>query len=157
MLAVLLVSSPAYATLYYWNSGNEPLTASDDGDKKAAGYGSWKIGTTVNGTRSQAYGYLKDLDDNGHNVYFELFTQTNAGYCIQPGYTSCDSKWYTWKSQFSDFDKETWGKDYWSSEFYASTSVNPDADYARARMRVSESNWGADTHSGSTYTKGNRY
>lgn len=154
---VLLMSSPADAKLRAWNSKATPLTVSDGSTKKGAGYGTWKIGTTVNGTRSQAYGYLKDLDNNGHNVYFELFTQTNAGHCIAPQYTQCDAQYYHWRAQFSDFDKETWNNDYWSGEFYASTDVNPSGNYSRARMRVSESNGGPDTHSGSKYTKGNPY
>lgn len=157
-LAVLLMSTPAFAAARHWNSRANPLIASDGGHDKAAGYGTWTIGVTKNGTRSQAYGYLKDLESNGKNVYFELFTQSNAGYCVQPQYTSCSADWYGYESQFSGFDKETWNHDYWNdTAFYASTSVNPSGDFARGRMQVSESNWGPDTHSGSTYTKGKPY
>ena len=152
-----VVPSATAATVRYWNSQSNPLIASDSGAKKAAGYGKWTIGTTSNGTRSQAWGYLKDLDANGKNVYFELFTQTNAGYCLQPDYTSCNAKYYEWNSAFSDFNKETWNRNYWSPEFYTSTNLNPSGNYARARMQVSESNSGPDTHSGDSFTKGNAY
>lgn len=140
-----------------WNKEDEPLIAKDDGKKKASGYGYWNIGTTSNGTRSRAYGYLKDNHKNGHNVFFELFTQTNSGICFAPQYTECSSKYYTYDKQFSEFNKETWNGDYWSHKLYASTGVSSGGNYARASMRVGESNKGPDLHSGPTLTKGNKY
>lgn len=141
----------------YWNSYNTPLTVSDDGQEKGQGYGTWKIGTTVNGTRSQSWGYLRDRHDNGHKVYFELKTYVNAGLCYSPEYTSCTAQWYYHAKQFSDFNKETWSGSSWSPEFYASTDVSAAASNARGRFTVAESNGGPDLHSGEKYTWGNRY
>lgn len=157
MLAITVISSPAYAVVRNWNSKLVPLQAKDGSTKKASGYGTWKIGTTSSGTRSQAYGYLRDDDSNGYNVYWELFTYVNAGSCFQPDYTSCTAHYYYYDQQFSNFNKETWNHNYWSGQFYGSTSVASDGDFARAQMQVSESNSGPDTHSGYTYTKGNHY
>ncbi|WP_377324603.1 hypothetical protein ACFJIY_07095 [Pimelobacter simplex] len=155
---VLVLGPPADAKVRKWNSLETPLTAYDNGKAKASGYGTWQIGTTVNGTRSQAYGYLRDRDTTNDNaVYFELFTQTNAGTCLAPEYTSCSASYFTYASQFSDFDKETWRKGTWSPRFYASTALNPSGSYARALMQVSESNSGPDSHSKNTFTKGNPY
>lgn len=154
--AVVGSGGPAVAELY-WAKKNYPLVASDNGVRKAAGAGRWTYGNTENGTRSKAYGYLKDLQANGKNVYFELFTWTNSGYCLQPDYTQCSAEYYLWASQYSNFDKETWDRNYWSPEFYASTSVNPSGDYLRAHMQVSESNSGPDTHSGFIILEGRPY
>lgn len=156
LMAAAFMASPASAARY-WNSRTTPLQATDDGDKKASGYGRWQIGTTIHGTRSQAYGYLRDDDANGKNVYFKLTTQTNSGYCIQPDFTQCNAEYFYYAEAFSDFDKETWNKDYWSPEFYTSTAVSDSGSYARAKMTVHESNGGPDTNSGATYTKGYAY
>lgn len=159
ILACLTTAMPAYAATRSWNSASKPLTAyNGNGIALAKGYGTWKIGTTANGTRSQAYGYLKDTAPrNGYRVYFELFTWVNSGYCIQPEYTSCNAKYFYYAKQFSDFDKETWGSDYWSPRFYASAGLPGSASYARAEMQVAESNKGPDTDSGSTFTTGSKY
>lgn len=144
-------------TLRNWNSLSTPLTVKDDGREKGQGYGTWKIGTTTNGTRSQAWGYLRDRHANGYKVFFELQTYTNAGICFSPEYTSCQADWYYYAQQFSDFNKETWSGSSWSPEFYSSTGVSANASYARGRFRVGESNKGPDLHSGPKYTKGNKY
>lgn len=156
--AGVATAAPAYAATRYWNSQSSPLTAYSGDKKLAQGYGTWNIGTTTNGTRSRAYGYLRDPQpSNGYKIYFELFTQTNSGYCIQPDYTSCNAQYYYYAKQFSDFDKETWGSSSWSPQFYASTGVASSGNYARAQMQVAESNYGPDSDSGSTFTKGNAY
>lgn len=155
-LAGLAITAEA-GELRYWNSYSTPLTVSDDGREKGQGYGTWKIGTTVNGTRSQSWGYLRDRHDNGHKVYFELKTYRNSGSCVSPEYTSCKADWYYHAKQFSDFNKETWSGSSWSPEFYASTGVSDSASYLRGRFTVAESNGGPDLHSGPKYTWGNRY
>jgi len=158
MAIVVATTAPAYAATRSWNSKAKPLTAYQDGKAMAQGYGTWKIGTTSNGTRSQAYGHLRDrAPRNKRNVYFELFTWVNAGYCLQPEYTSCNQKFFYWRKQFSNSNKETWNQNTWSPTFYASTSVSPRGNYARAQMQVSESKRGPDLKSGFTYTKGNKY
>jgi hypothetical protein len=111
----------------------------------------------VNGTRSQAWGYLRDRHNNGNKVFFELITQTNSGICVSPEYTQCEADWYYYDDQFSDFNKETWSGTSWSPEFYASTGVKDSGSYARGRFTVGESNGGPDLHSGPKYTKGNEY
>ncbi len=157
--AVTTIAVPAYAATYSWNSKSNPLTARNgDGDALAQGYGTWKIGTTSSGTRSQGYGYLRDAKEkNGYRVYFELHTYVNSGLCIAPQYTSCSSKYFFWAKQFSDFNKETWGRGSWSPQFYSSTSVDPGGDFARAGFEVAESNKGPDSQSGMTLTRGNKY
>lgn len=155
---VAVLGAPAEAKVRSWNDATTPLTVFEGGKAKGAGYGTWQIGTTVNGTRSQAYGYLRDRDPgNGYKVYFELITQSNSGICLSPEYTSCTAEFYDGARQFSDFDKETWGKSSWSPRFYASTAVSPSGSFARARMRVGESNKGPDSHSKNKLTKGNPY
>lgn len=153
-----LVPADADAANRYWNSKSSPLTAYDGGKAKAQGYGYWKIGTTQNGTRSQAFGYLRDADTkNGYKVYFQLRSHFNAGYCVQPKYTSCNATWYAGSSAHSEFNKETWGSSKWSGRLYTSTGVSGAGSYARAQMQVAESNKGPDSFSGSTYTLGNKY
>lgn len=95
--AVALASPSDAAKKRKWNSKSTPLTLKDGDVLKAQGYGKWTIGTTSSGTRSQAWGYLRDRHANGFNVFYRLDTYTNAGYCLSPEYVSCDQVWYPWK------------------------------------------------------------
>lgn len=159
VVAGVASTAPAYAATRSWNSKSKPLTTRNgNGKALAQGYGTWKVGTTSSGTRSQTYGYLRDADSgNGYKVYFEMETYVNSGYCLQPQFTSCSGKYYKLANQFSNFNKETWGSGSWSPRFYASTKLDPVADYARAALHTAESNKGPDSKSGKFFTKGNKY
>ena len=52
--------------------------------------------------------------------------------CVAPEYTSCTASYFGWRSQFSNFDKETWERDKWpATSFYASTDLNPSGQRSR--------------------------
>lgn len=159
LLGVAVAPNAFAGTLRYWNSQSNPLTVVNEGGHAAGqAYGNWNIATGGTGTESQARGYLKDLlPSNGYNVYFKLETWTNAGYCIQPDYTSCNQKYFYYDQEFSGGTKETWNQNYWSPQYLAATKLDPGGDYARAEMYVSESNNFGDPYAGPTYTKGNPY
>ena len=159
LLGVAVAPQAVASTVRSWNSSTTPLTVKNEGGTPAGqGYGNWTIATGGTGTESKAYGYLRDLlPGNGYNVYFKLETWTNAGYCVQPEYTSCSSQYYYYAQQFSGGTKETWNQNYWSPKYLAATRLNPSGSYARAHMFVQESNNFGDPWSGPTITSGIAY
>lgn len=114
-----------------WNSQSTPLTVSDYGSTGKA-YGTWKIYNSSNGTRSHASAYSKLKNAHNHEVYIELNTQVNAGYCTTVSkYLTCTQKYWSHASDESDHHAS-------SSYVYkpASTGVAGDADYARGRVKT---------------------
>lgn len=109
------------------------------------------------GLRSRVYAKLKYVPDtrDEDGIYAELRPQYNAGYCIAPDYTSCTAQW------FDDEHVKTtrWKEDYFSTYLTASRNVSPNADFARALVRICEDipSWPDDCISGWAYTKGNAY
>lgn len=154
MIAVIGMSSFAHAKgeYHFWNTSSNPLTVTGYGSTGYA-YGDWRIADTSNGTRSILRSRLKYNDADNHKVYVQWETWTNAGYCAQPDYTSCDQAYYYWAmDETSHQNEESWT---WHSD---STSLNPAADYARARIAVRlDIPWRPDPISGWVLTRGSNY
>ena len=132
--AALAVVAPsiAYAKGEYktWNSASNPLVASGYGSK-AYGYGQWRVADGSSGTRSYFDARVKYSNADNHTKYGKFTTQTNAGICVAPEYTSCTASYYSWASAataHSNVAGYQW--------LYANTSLNSSGNYARALAYV---------------------
>ncbi|QOQ39539.1 hypothetical protein [Trueperella pecoris] len=76
-------------------------------------------------------GYVKINNADDHKAMLELVTYVNSGLCFAPQYTNCNQQYY-WhqraNSQRVAFPAY--------QRVAATTSLSPNADYARARIRV---------------------
>lgn len=154
-LMVLASATPAHAlnTVRSWASSSSPWVVYVDDVAQGAAYGNWRLTYQSSSLRSLANGYVKDYRVGGASVYFELRTQTNAGICISPGWTSCNQPWNT----YANDDSSHSNSDLWVSTS-ASTSVHSNADYARGLLRTCEEvNYVPDDCSGWFYTQGDSY
>jgi len=151
---VILTAPAGWAidTLRSWNSSTTPLTASGYGST-GYGYGQWKVSTGTDGTKSRLYANIKLNNADNHTVYAKLKTQSNAGSCFAPDYTSCVATWYHYASSDSSHYNGSVYKQY-----VTRTDVNPSGDYARAIVNVClDIPWRSDIYSGDSYTKGDWY
>lgn len=154
-LVALISATPAQAvdTVRNWASASSPWVVTVDGVAQGAAYGDWRLTYQSSELRSYARGYVKDYRAGGASIYFELRTQTNAGHCIAPAWTSCSQPW----NGFADDDSAHSNSDLWVSTS-ASTSVHSNADYARGLLRTCEEvNWVPDDCTGWYYTQGDSY
>jgi len=150
-----MAAAPAFA-LNHWATQSNPLIVKEDGVAQGKAFGYHEIDLTSNGTRSHGELRLLDPRPGGSGVYGEMWTQTPAGYCFTGGAVNCTAQWYDWAKDESD----RWLHDYWSPYHWTvmTTSVNPNADKARGRVRVGEDqNNSPDPHSGWAYSAGSRY
>ncbi len=157
MGAVMTFASPALAyTQYTWRPSDNPIIVKEsDGSKRGAAYGVWNLVDTSNGLRSHGKAKLYDYRPGGNGIYTEMQTQSNAGYCFQPDYTSCESQWYEWRRD----QTSRWFQKYYSTYQLMSTSVDPNGSYARALVKVCEDQaWSGDPCTSWAYTSGaNKY
>lgn len=151
---VVAGASAGYALgrVRYWNSVDKPLTVSGYGST-GWGYGSWRVSTGTDGTRSRlgAHQAISNADD--HRVFVKLSTWTNAGYCLATEYLQCTQQYFSYD------DSDTGRTSCYCWEYLAtSTGVNAAANYARAQVRVKlDVPWRPDPDSNPTYTKGDSY
>lgn len=130
-VGVLPAAAEALGEERVWNTQSNPLKVTGKGSTGYA-YGKWKVANTSNGTRSIVMSYSKLNNADDHEVYVELETQVNAGYCVQASkYMSCTKKYWNHDSV------ETKHHDNRSYTYKsASTGVSDDADYARGKVRA---------------------
>ncbi len=151
---VAATSGAAYALgeVRAWNSPSAPLMVSGYGSA-GYGYGTWKASTGSDGTRSRLSANLRIRNTDNHMVFAKLTTQTNAGYCFQPEYTSCSASYFTYASSTTG---RYAGSTYKS--FGASTGVNASGNYVRGLVNVQlDIPWRDDPSSGTTYTQPEAY
>lgn len=150
-----VAAAPACA-VNYWAASTSPLVVKEDGVAQGKGFGYHEIDQTSNGTRSHGEIRLFDSRPGGSGVFGEMVTQTPAGYCFTGQQLNCTAQWFDWASDQS----ARWFDDMWSPYHWTlmTTSVNPNADKARGRVRIGEDqNNSSDPHSGWAYSAGSRY
>jgi hypothetical protein len=137
-----------------WNSESKPLVEKSYGSTGKA-YGKWKVTQTSDGTKSRAYGYSRlSVQGRNHEVYLDLDTHLNSGYCAQASkYMSCTKQYFYHESdEGTHHARNSW---YYNT---AQTGVKGSADYARAGMATClDIPIRPDTCSGRTYTEGDKY
>jgi hypothetical protein len=151
--AVALVGVGASAQALTWNSKSSPLTVTGYGST-GWGYGTWKASTSTDGTRSRLAATLKYSNADNHKVFAKLNTWVNAGVCITAGYLDCTASYYPYWS--ADTPRHNVAG-VWKT-MYASTQLDPGADYARGVIQVKlDIPWRGDPGSGYTFTNGMKY
>ncbi|GAB1640189.1 hypothetical protein [Krasilnikovia sp. MM14-A1259] len=149
-------ASPALAatkgTWVNWNSSSAPLTVKGYGST-AKGYGKWRVVDNSQGTRSYTSGYYWYANADNHKKYGAMVSQSNAGVCYAPQYTSCTAAYYNAGSAESTHSNVTGGQ--WL-DFSTAAAFN--GNYARAAEQVClDVPFRSDPCSGYTYTQGEPY
>jgi len=133
----------------YWG----PLTPYEKGSRQGAAKGSWRVTNTTNGTRVIVVGSIKDYYAGGDSIYWQQRTQTNAGFCLQPSFTSCGQPWYDDEEvQSARSNSSVW------VSLRTSTGVDQYADYARGLMKACEDQrWSPDPCTGWLFLRPDTY
>ncbi|WP_188432335.1 hypothetical protein, partial [Ornithinimicrobium tianjinense] len=153
MAAAVITATPAIASSWqYPNDTGSPLRVYYDGTERGAVAFAWRTGLNNAGAYSGLSAFrLDDRRTDGHMVYGRSITQSNAGICVSPEYTSCSQGWYN----YSSANSQGWGSTTWSGWFYQSAPTDPGADYHRGRaLACIQINYWPDHCDGSVYTRG---
>ena len=152
VVATTAGASYALGEVRYWNSSSAPLTVTGYGSS-GYGYGTWKVSTGTDGTRSRLTANLRINNADNHAVYATLTTQTNAGYCVEPDYTSCTAQYFTYATQdTAHYTGASW------KALTTSTGLNASGNYARGLVNVKlDIPWRTDPSSGTTFTRASAY
>lgn len=98
-------------------------------------------------------GFVKIANSDDHKGMIELVTFVNAGICVAPQYTQCNQHYY-WHAKANS--QRTALNTY--QRVSAATSLDPHADYARARIRtVIDIPYRNDIPSNDVLTRGEKY
>ncbi|MHC0432767.1 hypothetical protein ACX6XY_21680 [Streptomyces sp. O3] len=145
-------SAAAIGEYHTWNTKSSALKVTGYGSTGYA-YGKWRVYNGADGTRSKVYSYSRLNNAHNHKVFVKLETQVNAGYCVQPKYTTCT------QSYWNHDDTHTRHHSSSSWKYYkASTGVSGAADYARGRVQAKlDVPWRSDPSTGWSYTSGTQY
>lgn len=152
LLAGSAGSALALGEVRRWNSAQQPLTVTGY-RSTGQGHGTWKVSVGSDGTRSRLSAQLRLRNSDNHRVFAHLTTQTDAGYCHTGGQGDCQ---FSWADHASATTQRHAGSAW--KPFTTSTGVNPDGQWARARVRVQiDVPWRKDPASNAVYTARSSY